>query len=316
MKEARFWHPLTPLSPKSPQGKGAVRCELCPHRCTIAPGNSGRCGSRINRDGTLYSAVYGHPCALAIDPVEKKPLLHFHPGTTCLSLSCIGCNFRCPGCQNWEISQARPDIALLSEGTASSHGAAHGTDGGEGDFWSPEDIVAAAIKYRCPSLAYTYTEPLTYFEYIYDISFLARQNGLYNILVSAGYVNPEPLAELAPLLGAANIDLKAFSDEIYRCVCGGTLQPVLDTLLYLHAAGVHLEITNLVIPGINDDPQMIRQMCRWLSEHDLGGSPLHFSRFFPHYKLSDRHPTPVKTLREAERIAREEGISTVHLGNV
>lgn len=288
MEAARFWHPLE---------SGAVRCELCPHRCTITEAHAGRCGSRVNRAGKLYSAVYGYPCATAIDPVEKKPLLHFMPGTTCFSLSCVGCNLSCRWCQNWEISQARPGCA-------------------EQERWTPEEVVSTALHYHCPSIAYTYTEPLTYIEYISDIAVLAKENGLRNILVSAGYVNPEPMAGLAPLLDAANIDLKAFSDDVYKRYCGGRLQPVLDTLLLLHRAGVHLEITNLVVPGVNDDAGMIRGMCRWLSDNGLGDCPLHFSRFFPRYQFTACRPTPVKTLQEAAAIASAEGISTVHLGNV
>ncbi len=276
---------------------GAVVCQLCPHRCRIADGKTGRCRSRRNHHGVLVSEVYGKPCALAIDPIEKKPLYHFHPGTTCLSIACTGCNFRCLNCQNHDISQASPaDV----------------------DYYdlSPEAVVALCKKHRCPGIAYTYTEPLTYIEYITDTARLAHEAGLWNILVTAGYVNQEPLADLLPFLDAANIDLKSFSDDIYQRVSGGRLQPVLDTILAMKKAGVWIELTNLVIPGINDDMEMIRRMCRWMKENGLTDAPLHFSRFFPRYKMQDTAPTPVQTLRTARQIAIEEGLRDVYLGNV
>lgn len=286
MIEARWWH----------ESDGYAICGLCPHGCRIAEGKAGICGSRVNRKGKLYSAVYGYPCALAIDPVEKKPLYHFLPGTTCFSFSCVGCNLRCKGCQNWSISQAAP--------------------GSEKEYWAPEELVDLAIKKGCPSIAYTYTEPLTWYEYCFDTARLAHEKGLYNILVSAAYINPEPLREIASLIDAANIDLKYFSDELYRKVSGAGLKPVLNALLLLRDAGVHLEITNLLIPGINDDEAMIRAMCKWLSSNGLSDVPLHFSRFFPNHKLDTTPPTPLKTLHLAQSIAREQGLTTIHLGNV
>ena len=288
MKECKYYKRLD---------DGAVECLLCPHHCRIANGRTGRCGSRRNHDGVLISEVYAKPCALAIDPVEKKPLYHFHPGTTCLSIACTGCNFRCLNCQNHDISQAKPEEVNHYELT-------------------PEDIVALCLKHRCPGIAYTYTEPLTYIEYITDTARLAHEAGLWNILVTAGYVCQEPLADLLLYLDAANIDLKSFSDDIYQHVSGGHLQPVLDTILAMRDAGVWIELTNLVIPGVNDDMQMIRQMCRWIADNGLADNPLHFSRFFPRYKLQNIPPTPVKTLKEAQRIALEEGIKHVYLGNV
>ena len=288
MKECKYYKRLD---------DGAVECLLCPHHCRIANGRTGRCGSRRNHDGVLVSEVYAKPCALAIDPVEKKPLYHFHPGTTCLSIACTGCNFRCLNCQNHDISQAKPEEVNHYE-------------------LMPEDIVALCLKHRCPGIAYTYTEPLTYIEYITDTARLAHEAGLWNILVTAGYVCQEPLAEFLPYLDAANIDLKSFSDDIYQHVSGGHLQPVLDTILAMRDAGVWIELTNLVIPGVNDDMQMIRQMCRWIADNGLADNPLHFSRFFPRYKLQNISPTPVKTLKEAQRIALDEGIKHVYLGNV
>ena len=276
---------------------GNVECLLCPHHCCIADGKTGICHSRRNHGGVLMSEVYGRPCALAIDPVEKKPLYHFHPGTTCLSLACTGCNFRCLNCQNHDISQVAPNAVNHYN-------------------LSPEDVVALCLKHKCPSIAYTYTEPLTYIEYIIDTAQLAHKAGQWNILVTAGYVCKEPLADLLPYLDAANIDLKSFSDDIYMKVSGGHLQPVLDTILAMHDAGVWVELTNLVIPGVNDDMNMIRQMCRWIVNNDMTEAPLHFSRFFPRHKMQDIAPTPIQTLKSAKQVAEEEGVKYVYLGNL
>ena len=274
-----------------------VECLLCPHHCQIANGKTGICRSRRNHDGVLVSEVYGKPCSLAIDPIEKKPLYHFHPGTTCLSIACTGCNFRCLNCQNHEISQVAPG------------------DVGQYDL-SPEAVVSLCLEHHCPGIAYTYTEPLTYMEYVTDTARLAHEKGLWNILVTAGYVCQQPLADLLPYLDAANIDLKSFSDEIYRKVSGGHLRPVLDTILAMRDAGVWIELTNLIIPTVNDDMDMIRRMCQWLVANGLASAPLHFSRFFPRYQMQKIPPTPLTTLQSAQRIALEEGIQHVYLGNV
>ncbi len=276
---------------------GEVECLLCPHYCRMGEGKVGRCRSRCNRGGVLVSLVYGRPCALAIDPVEKKPLYHFHPGTDCLSIACTGCNFSCQNCQNHDISQASPDEVPQYD-------------------LPPEEIVALCLKHRCPGIAYTYTEPLTYLEYVTDTARLARDKGLWNILVTAGYVCPQPLQDLLPWLDAANVDLKSFDDRIYRRVSGGCLSVVLDTLLAMRDAGVWVEITNLVIPGINDDSDMVASMCRWLVQNGFAGAPLHFSRFFPRYKFSHLPPTPVETLRRMRMVALDTGIEHVYLGNV
>ena len=287
MQEARYYHTLA---------DGRVQCDLCPHGCTLVDGQHGRCHNRANHGGRLYSEVYGHPCALADDPIEKKPLLHFMPGTHCLSLSCTGCNLRCRNCQNYQISQSAPiDIK-------------------EYPPMSPQAIVDLCI--RLPTIAYTYTEPLTYIEYIIDIARLARQQGKRNVLVSAGYVNAKPLTDLLPYLDAANIDLKVFSDDIYRHHCGASLQPVLNTLTAIHQSGVWLEITHLLIPTINDDENMFRRMCQWLVSNKFAMTPLHITRFFPLYRMRNLYPTPLATMRRFSDIAGEEGITTVHLGNV
>ena len=276
---------------------GSVECRLCPHHCRIGEGKTGLCRSRRNRGGRLLSEVYAKPCALAIDPVEKKPLYHFHPGSTCLSIACTGCNFSCLNCQNHDISQAAPSQV-------------------EHYNLTPDDVVGLCLQHKCPGIAYTYTEPLTYIEYVADTARKAHEKGLWNILVTAGYVCQEPLKELLPYIDAANVDLKSFSDDIYRKVSGGRLQPVLDTIVAMRDAGIWIELTNLVIPGINDDMEMIRRMCRWLADNGLADAPLHFSRFFPRYRMSDRQPTPLATLRQARQAALDEGITHVYLGNV
>lgn len=276
---------------------GTVECLLCPHHCRIANGRAGRCHSRRNHDGILVSEVYGKPCALAIDPIEKKPLYHFHPGTTCLSIACTGCNFRCQNCQNHDISQVGPAEVNHHQLT-------------------PGQVVDLCLQHHSPGIAYTYTEPLTYIEYVTDCARLAHEKGLWNILVTAGYVCQEPLADLLPYLDAANIDIKSFSDDIYQRVSNGHLQPVLDTILAMKKAGVWIELTNLVIPTVNDDMSMIRHMCRWLVGNGLANAPLHFSRFFPRYRMQDIPPTPVQTLRAARQTALEEGMQYVYLGNV
>ena len=276
---------------------GVVECLLCPHHCRITDGKTGICGSRRNHAGRLISEVYAKPCSLAIDPIEKKPLYHFHPGTKCLSIACTGCNFRCLNCQNHDISQASPyEVGHY--------------------YLQPNDVVALCLKHQCPGIAYTYTEPLTYIEYIADTARLAHDAGLWNILVTAGYVCQQPLADLLPFIDAANIDLKSFSDDIYRKVSGGRLSTVLNTILAMKQAGVWIELTNLVIPTVNDDMEMIRRMCRWLVDNGLADAPLHFSRFFPRYKMNDIPPTPLHTLQAAKQVALEEGLRNVYLGNV
>lgn len=286
MKEARYYRKET----------GGARCTLCPHECKIPEGGRGLCRSRVCHEGRLYSEAYGRPCAMAIDPVEKKPLLHFHPGTEIFSLACTGCNFRCLNCQNASISQTAPSASMDED-------------------VSPEGIISLCKSKGCRAIAFTYTEPLTYLEYIEDIAVLAKAEGMETVLVSAGYVNKEPLEDLLPYLDAANIDLKSFSDGLYSRLNGGSLGPVLETLETLLARGVWLEITNLLIPGWNDDMGMIRDMCRWLKDKDFENCPLHFSRFWPAYRLQDVRPTPLRTLTAARDIAREEGLRFVYIGN-
>lgn len=286
MQEARYW---------LKEGEG-VRCTLCPHGCKIPEGGRGLCRSRVCHGGKLYTEAYGRPCAMAIDPVEKKPLLHFRPGTEIFSLACTGCNFRCLNCQNASISQAAPDASTK-------------------ETVSPEDVINLCKANGCGSIAFTYTEPLTYIEYVEDIASLAKAEGMETVLVSAGYVNKGPLEDLCPLLDAANVDLKSFSDGLYHRLNGGSLGPVLETLKTLLAHGVWLEVTNLLIPGWNDEMGMIRDMCRWLKDNGFEDCPLHFSRFWPAYRMRDGIPTPPDTLTLARDVARGEGLRYVYIGN-
>ena len=286
MKEARFYTP----------SDGGVQCLLCPHHCKIKEGGRGLCRSRECRDGKLYALSYGIPCALADDPVEKKPLNRFMPGTRCLSLSCTGCNLSCRWCQNSDISQVAPEDA-------------------DATFLSPAEIVDICMKRGLPSIAYTYTEPFTWWEYMYDIAVLAHEKGLKNILVSAGYVEKEPLLGLLPYIDAANIDIKAMDDAIYRRYCDATLAPVLENILTMHAAGVHVEITNLLVTGLNDSEEQVRKLCQWMVDNGLQDVPLHLSRYFPRYRFQEAS-TPISTMKKAREVALSAGIQTVYLGNI
>ena len=277
--------------------ENSVRCLLCPHHCRIKEGGRGICRSRECRDGKLYALSYGIPCALADDPVEKKPLNRFMPGTRCLSLSCTGCNLSCRWCQNSDISQVAPEEADRTR-------------------LSPGELVDICLKRGLPSIAFTYTEPFTWWEYMYDIAVLAHNKGLKNILVSAGYVEKEPLQELLPYIDAANIDIKALDDSFYRRYCGATLAPVLENILAMKAAGVHVEITNLLVTGLNDSEEQVRRLCGWIAENGLQDVPLHLSRYFPRYKMREPGPTPKKTLLAARETALALGIKYVYLGNI
>ena len=274
-----------------------VKCTLCPHECILKEGQTGICRTRKNIKGILYTLAYGNPVAVHIDPIEKKPLTHFYPRSKAFSIATAGCNLSCKNCQNWEISQASP-LDLPSYNL------------------SPEEIVELAQKNNCKSIAYTYTDPVAFYEYTLDTAKIARQKGIKNVLISAGFINPEPLEELAPYIDAANIDLKSFDDKIYKRLNAGRLQPVLDTLKILKKHGVWLEITNLIIPDWNDSEEMLEKMCHWLVENGFENYPLHFSRFHPTYKLPDTPSTPVSTLEKAIEIAKQKGIKYPLIGNV
>lgn len=275
-----------------------VICRICPNFCLLAPGDRSVCRSKVNMDGKLYSLAYGNPCSVNTDPIEKKPLFHFRPRIKAFSLATTGCNFRCLNCQNWEISQAKPHEVPYSYALF------------------PPDVITAAQKSRAESIAYTYSEPITFFEYMIDTARLAREAGLSNLWVSNGYINPEPLAVLCEVLDAATINLKAYSDDVYRALNGGRLQPVLGTLKTLHEQRIHFEIINLVIPGHTDDDEMVTSMCGWILENIGPDYPLHFLRFFPRYKLDRLPPTPVSTLTRFRELAMGQGIHYAYVGNV
>lgn len=281
-----------------------VQCELCPKNCVISPGQSGECRVRVNIDGVLRTVVYGYPCSINVDPIEKKPMAHFLPGTGILSIATVGCNLHCRFCQNWEISQANPEEAPAIFYSR------------EKLFWSPQDLVDITKKAGCPSLAYTYTDPIVYYEYTYDTAKLAREAGIRNVLVTAGYINEEPWKRLLKFIDGANIDLKGFTDEFYINVCSATLKPVLNALILAKANGVIVEVTNLIIPTLNDKPEEIRQLCRWMKANLGGETPLHFSRFFPRHKMLNLPPTSEETLDLARTIAVEEGLEHVYIGNI
>ena len=273
-----------------------VQCELCPKACIIAPGQSGECRIRVNLDGVLRSVVYGYPCSANLDPVEKKPLFHFLPGTAILSIATVGCNLHCKHCQNWQISQANPEDS-------------------EAFPCSPEKVVSLATQYRCPSIAYTYTEPVVYYEYTYHTAKLAAAAGIRNVLVTAAYVNEAPWRRLLEHVDAANIDLKSISDKFYRDVCSATLKPVQNALVVAKAMGVMVEVTNLVIPTLNDKPEEIHALALWVKANLGAETPLHFSGFTPMYKMRHLPPTPLQTLEAARRIALTAGLKYVYIGN-
>lgn len=274
-----------------------VMCRICPNECVLKEGELSDCRNRIVRDGKLYTMAYGNPCAVNLDPVEKKPLYHFIPSTLTFSIATAGCNLACLNCQNWTISQKSPDETRNTS-------------------LMPDEVIKSTVRYDCKSISYTYSEPITFYEYVFDTASLARQSGLRNILVSNGYINTEPLVQLTGVLDAANIDLKSFNDKTYLKLTGGKLMPVLDTLITMKEQKVWLEITNLIVPEYTDKPDEIREMCRWLFNNGFRDTPLHFSRFQPMYKLEQLPPTPVSTLDKAWEIAREEGIEYVYIGNV
>jgi pyruvate formate lyase activating enzyme len=288
----------TKLSPYfTPLEGGDIQCELCPHRCRVAKGKRGICRVRENRDGKYYSLVYGNPCALNLDPVEKKPFFHVLPGTTSFSLATAGCNFQCKFCQNWEISQASPEDVYSYE-------------------VPPELIISKAKEIGARSVAHTYVEPTIFYEYMLDIGHLTKKEGLLNVTHSNGFISPVPLKNLCKVLDAANIDLKGFTENFYHELCGGELNPVLETLKTLKHEKVHLEITNLIIPTKNDEMSVLKEMCLWIKK-DLGAdTPIHFSRFYPLYKLKTLPPTPVSTLEKAREVALSAGLEYVYIGNI
>jgi pyruvate formate lyase activating enzyme len=288
LKEALYWQDA---------GEGKVQCFLCPRKCLIPLNQRGFCRARKNIKGKLYCLTYGQPVVIHIDPVEKKPLFHVYPGTKSFSIATAGCNLRCKFCQNWEISQLDPETVKVA-------------------FVSPQDIVRGAKDSGAKTIAFTYTEPTIFYEYMLDIAKLAKQEGIACVMHSSGFINAEPLRQLAKHLTAANIDLKGFSDKYYSSFCEGNLTSVLSSLKILKEEKVWVEVTNLIIPSANDSDEDINNLCLWIKDNLGPDTPVHFSRFFPMYKLVDLSPTPLKTLIRAKEIARKTGLRYVYIGNV
>jgi pyruvate formate lyase activating enzyme len=278
-------------------GKNKVVCGICPNRCVLSPGDRSVCRSKVNLDGRLYSLAYGNPCSVNTDPVEKKPLYHFKPQTKAFSLATTGCNFRCLNCQNFEISQAKPDEVRHYE-------------------LFPSEAVKQARRSGAVSIAYTYSEPITFFEYMLDTCRAAREDGIHNVWVSNAYINKKPLLELCKVLDGASLNFKSIDDAVYRKLNGGRLQPVLNTFKTLHQHNIHFEMIHLVVPGYVDDDDMVKKMCGWILENLGPNYPLHFLRFFPRYKLDRLPPTPVSTLTRFRKLAMQAGIHYVYVGNV
>ncbi len=275
----------------------AVRCELCPRNCRLTKGRRGQCRVRENRDGELFTLVYGNPCALHLEPVERDPFYHVLPGSRSLSIATAGCNLECKFCQTWEISQASPEELYNLD-------------------LPPEGVIERAKQMGARSVSYTFVEPTVFCEYMMDIGTLAKKAGLLSLVHSNGFINPRPLRELCRTLDAANIDLKGFTQDYYREVCGGEIAPVLETLRILKEHGIHVEITNLVVPTKNDDMSLIREMCLWIKRELGPETPVHFSRFYPLYKLRNLPPTPISTLDAARATAISCGLQHVYIGNV
>lgn len=278
-------------------GNGMVQCFLCPNQCILSPGQIGLCRARKNIEGELYSINYGKIASLHVDPIEKKPFFHFLPGSKAFSIAAPGCNLRCLYCQNWQIAQIFPWEVKTIELT-------------------PEELVNKALESGAESIAYTYSEPTAFFEYMLDTAKIAREKGLKNVVVTAGYISPEPLRELCQYVDAIKVDLKGFNEEFYRKITGARLQPVLEALKIIKEEGVWLEIVNLLIPGENDSEPEIRAMVKWIKENLGEDVPLHFSRFHPMYKLQNLPPTPLETIIRAREIALKEGLKYVYTGNV
>lgn len=274
-----------------------VKCQLCPRKCVIAESQRGECGVRENRGGKLYTLVYGNPCAVHNAPIEIKPFYHFLPGSRAYSIATAGCNLHCLYCQNWTISQRRPEET-------------------ENQDLPPEAVVEEALRQGTQSLSFTYSEPTVFYEYMLDCARLGRGRGLYSNVVSNGYINPQPLRELCQAVDAIKVDLKAFTSGFYEKICSGTLEPVLQTLRTIREEGVHLEIVNLVVPTLNDKETEQQEMVRWIVENLGPLVPLHFNRFLPQYRLTALPPTPLETLERARAIAMDEGMPYVYIGNV
>ena len=287
MKVAKWWNEIE-------QG---IECYLCPRRCIIANRSYGVCNVRKNVDNTLYTIVYGHPVAVHVDPIEKKPLYHFFPGSQIFSVGTVGCNLLCEFCQNWDIARAKPDDTQMHN-------------------ISPEKIIDMAQESNCIGIAFTYNEPTIFGEYVLDIATLAHQSGLQTVMVTNGYITPEAIDDIYPFIDAANIDLKSFSNEFYRQYCKGELQPVLEALQRIRDFGTFIEITTLIIPGKNDSDSELDHLTRWIVDNLGPDVPVHFSAFHPDYKMRQLSRTPKATLDKARKIAIRNGLRYVYEGNV
>ena len=286
--EARYYRKLSHLE---------VECQLCPRGCRVGDLERGFCGVRENRSGTYYTLVHSRPAALNIDPIEKKPFFHFHPSTLAFSLGTAGCNIQCKFCQNWDISQVRPEQVQNS-------------------YLPPEKIVSEAREASCASIAYTYSEPVIFYEYMIDVARLAKKKGIRSVVVTNGFIKPDPLLELCKEVDAVKVDLKGFTEAYYHEICKGELKPVLESLKVLQKAGIWHEIVYLMVPTLNDHEGPIRQMCYWIREELSADVPVHFTRFHPMYLLKNLPPTPVKTLETSRQIALDAGLRFVYIGNV
>lgn len=274
-----------------------IECVLCPRSCKLGDKERGYCGVRENMGGVYYTLVYGKACTIAVDPIEKKPFFHFLPNTNALSIASAGCNVNCKFCQNWQISQVRPEQVQHFD-------------------LPPLQVVENAKEYKCPTIAYTYTEPVVFYEYMYDTSLEGRKQGVKSVVITGGHINPEPLEALTKVVDAIKIDLKAFSQDFYRSYVRGDLQPVLEAIKVVFNSKVWMELVYLVIPTLNDSSAEIRKMCQWIIKEIGPDVPLHFSRFHPMYLVKNLPPTPVSTLEELRQTALEEGIHYVYIGNV
>lgn len=288
LKEAMYYEPLEELR---------VQCKLCPWECAVADQERGTCGVRENREGTYYTLVHSQPCAAHVDPIEKKPLFHYLPGSLAFSIATAGCNIECKFCQNWDIAQVRPEQVNTL-------------------YLPPEGVTEVCRRYNCPTIAYTYSEPVIFYEYMYDSAVYARKFGIGSVIISNGFINKEPLVQLCEQLTGVKIDLKAFTEKFYREACNGELKPVLNTLETLRDLGIWYEIVVLIVPTLNDSKQEIQEMVRWIYNELGEGVPVHFSRFHPMYKIKNLPPTPPKTLDMARNVAMDAGLHYVYVGNL
>jgi len=287
-KEALFYRQLE---------DNVVQCQLCPHFCTIRPGERGKCKARENQNGMLISLVYGRPCSTAVDPIEKKPFYHFFPGSRTLTIATVGCNLSCKHCQNWEISQAEIEQGIFNE-------------------ISPSGIIKLCKDLNSSIISFSYTEPSVWYEYMLDISKLAKEDGLHTAMITNGFINPEPLKKLMPYIDAFNIDLKSLDEKFYDEICGARLKPVLEAIKIVYKSGKHLELTNLIIPGLNDKEEYIIKLVKWIVENLDVNVPLHFSAFYPCYKLEHLPPTNPISVKNAREIAIKLGMKNVYTGNI